>query len=40
MGAQVYAGICSVIATGALNGLHALAAIRACLQGRSVIAVV
>ena len=39
-GAQVYADICSVIATGALNGLHALDAIRACLKGRSVIAVV
>lgn len=39
-GAQVYADICSVIATGALNGLHALDAIRACLKGRSVIAMV
>ena len=39
-GAQVYADICSVIATGALNGLNALDAIRACLKGRSVIAVV
>ena len=39
-GAQVYADICSVIATGALTGLNALDAIRACLKGRSVIAVV
>ncbi|MCP4825236.1 MAG: IS66 family transposase [Shimia sp.] len=37
-GAQVYADICSVIATGNLNGLTNLDAIRTCLAGRSVIA--
>lgn len=36
-GSAVYADICSVIATGALHGLHALQAIRSCLAGRSVL---
>lgn len=36
-GAKVYADICSVIATGLLNGRTALAAIRTCLAGRSVL---
>lgn len=36
-GGAVYADICSVIATGALQGLHVLEAIRACLAGRSVL---
>ncbi|MCP5000550.1 MAG: IS66 family transposase, partial [Hyphomicrobiales bacterium] len=36
-GAQVYANICSVTATGNLHGLTALNAIRTCLAGRSVI---
>jgi len=36
-GAAVYADICSIIATGALQGLHALDAIRTCLAGRSVL---
>ena len=36
-GAAVYADICSVIATGALQGHHALDAIRTCLAGRSVL---
>ena len=37
-GAQVYAAICSVIETGMLRGLTALAAIRTCLAGGSVLA--
>ena len=37
-GAQVYADICSVTATGIIHGLTALDAIRTCLAGRSVIA--
>jgi len=36
-GCAVYADICSVMATGALQGLHALEAIRSCLAGRSVL---
>jgi transposase len=36
-GAKVYANICSVIATGNLRGLSALAAIRTCLAGNSVL---
>ena len=36
-GAKSYADICSVIATGLLNGRTALAAIRDCLAGRSVL---
>ena len=36
-GAQVYADICSVTATGNLYGLTAIDAIRTCLAGRSVI---
>jgi transposase len=36
-GCAVYADICSVMATGALQGLHALEAIRTCLAGRSVL---
>ena len=36
-GAAVYADICSIIATGALNGFHALDAIRSCLAGQSVL---
>jgi transposase len=36
-GAQLYADICSVIATGNIYGLTALEAIRTCLAGRSVI---
>ncbi|MCP5083275.1 MAG: IS66 family transposase, partial [Alphaproteobacteria bacterium] len=37
-GAQVYADICSVTATGNLQGLTALDAIRTCLKGGSVLA--
>jgi transposase len=37
-GAQLYAAICSVIATGALHGRNALEAIRLCLAGQSVLA--
>jgi transposase len=37
-GAQAYAAICSVIETGMLRGLTALAAIRTCLAGGSVLA--
>ncbi len=37
-GATAYAAICSVIETGMLRGLSALAAIRACLAGGSVLA--
>ncbi len=36
-GARVYADICSVISTGLLNGHTALASIRECLSGRSVL---
>ena len=36
-GSAVYADICSVLATGALNGHTALAAIKACLAGRSML---
>ena len=36
-GAQIYAAICSVIATGMLQGLTALEAIRTCLAGGSVL---
>ena len=36
-GAAVYADICSIVATGALQGFHALDAIRICLAGRSVL---
>ena len=36
-GAAVYADICAIIATGALNGFHALDAIRSCLAGQSVL---
>jgi transposase len=36
-GAAVYADICSIIATGALHGFHALHAIRTCLAGQSVL---
>ena len=36
-GSEVYADICSVLATGALNGHTALAAIKACLAGKSVL---
>jgi transposase len=37
-GACAYAAICSVIETGMLRGLSALAAIRTCLAGGSVLA--
>lgn len=36
-GSRVYADICSVISTGLLNGRTALASIRDCLSGRSVL---
>ena len=36
-GAAVYADICSIVATGALQGHHALDAIRRCLAGQSVL---
>ena len=36
-GSAAYADFCSVIATGALQGLHALQAIRLCLAGRAVL---
>jgi transposase len=36
-GAQAYAAICSVIETGMLRGLTALAALRTCLTGGSVL---
>jgi transposase len=36
-GSQVYADICSVIATGRLNGRNALEAIRAALAGTSLL---
>ena len=36
-GSEVYADICSVLATGALHGHTALAAIKTCLAGRSVL---
>ena len=36
-GSAVYADICSVLATGALHGHTALAAIKTCLAGRSVL---
>ena len=36
-GSEVYADICSALATGALHGHTALAAIKTCLAGRSVL---
>jgi len=36
-GAAVYADTCSIIATGAIQGLHALDAISTCLAGQSVL---
>ena len=36
-GSEVYADICSVLATGALHGRTALGAIKTCLAGRSVL---
>ena len=36
-GSEVYADICSVLATGALNGHTALSAIKTCLAGKSVL---
>ena len=36
-GAQGYAAVCSVTATGVLRGLSAVAAIRTCLAGGSVL---